>query len=209
MSPLPETRRTALQWVVGLLAWGFLIGCAYLLFGCTSPGAAGFHELARSNARERTVLRALKVHSDHVATHVNQIGQHTANAEKYAGMLAATALTRQQAEWLHDLRLELKATTEEKNALQLENANLLQDRKSLDDLVLQREATIRQTQAEVRAAISDHWWSGIWLRVEWLGIGVLAGSIIVWVLRATIHAAILAGAVYFPPLAVLARKPTS
>ena len=176
MDPLFRAKDTPFNlrfWLLAVLGWALVIGACALLDGCSTPGSAGFRELARENAKERTALKAVAVHSTRITQHADRIGQHATAAQKFAGLLESTTLTKQQTDWLEGLRLELKAVQDENTALKLENGSLKLGLAGAQTVVTQRDATIRQTKAEVAAAQREAFFARLWLRIEWFFLGAL------------------------------------
>ena len=146
--------------------------------GCASPGKVGFNQLRRQNAREKTVVRTAAVHSARIAF-------HTDRAIKLSEDLAHTHLDANQVRLVEKFRLEL-------NQVKLENTALTKQLADARDIIIQRDATITQTQAEAKEAASVKFWREIKLRVFWCGIGIVIGLL----LYGFVHGMILAAKAY-------------
>lgn len=166
-----------------------IVFVVWLLVGCSTPGKVGFRQLHQQNVSEKHVLKAIAVHADN-------IGRHADRGLKLTDDLAHSRLDPAQAKELDEIRVEFNAVKGERDAL---TQKLL----AVTEIVVQRDATIVQTQAEVRAALRDSWWTKMKIRATWLGIGLALGSVAVWIFRKTIRLGVVAAEAEVPGLAKL------
>lgn len=162
---------------------------AVLSSGCSSPGKVGFRQLQAENVAEKRVMKA-------AAVHVSNIGRHTDRALQLTDDLSHTRLDPAQTKELDEIRVEL-------NAVKTENTGLTKQLLAAQDIIIQRDATIAQTQAEVKAAASEKFWHEVKIGAICLLIGLLLGSVLIWIFRKTIQVGVIAAEAEVPGLAKL------
>jgi hypothetical protein len=153
------------------------IALALFLSGCSTPGAAGFRELARSNARERTALKA-------VAVHAAAIGQHVDRAQVAVGKLAKTKLSAEQSADLAEIKVQLQQVT-------LERDNLTAQISGMTSELEARSEVLRNTRIEAAEAARASFWAKVRFSIYALGFGFIAGAILTFIFRATLHGAVI------------------
>jgi len=102
MSQLLEPRRTARQWIIGILMWGAILAVLYFLFGCTTPAG-------RAAKRDATAIQA-DAHAADAAVASAQAANRQLDADNAQMARDNAALSRNDADIRTDAqRIEDKA----------------------------------------------------------------------------------------------------